>query len=143
MEFVNARNEEIMQAYHRIISSVPFIIRSDVMELIAESPASRFWVSEERAAFVVKAMLAGRPMPRMRETKKEMFDEIFRRFLIEREKRPQASVPELISIVIHQPAPKFYLTPRTIGEFIHRIKKGWYNKQHVRYRDFEVTTDEV
>ena len=134
MEFVNARNEEIMRIYHEIVSSVPFIIRSDVMELIAESPASRFWVSEERAGFVVKAMLAGRPLPRMRETKKEMFDEIFRRFLIEREKQPHASVPELISIVIHQPAPKFYLTPRTIGEFIHRIKKGWYLKQHDRYR---------
>lgn len=143
MEFVDARNEEIMQAYHRIVSSVPFIIRSDVMQLVADSPASRFWVSEERAAFVVKAMLAGRPLPRMRDTKREMFNEIFRRFLLEREKCPDASVPELISIVIHQPAPKFYLTPRTVGEFIHRIKKGWYLKQNVRYRGFQLPTDEV
>lgn len=125
MEFVEARNAELMKAYRRIVQGARVVVRTDVIRAVAESPASRFWVSEERAAFVVKAMLAGRRLPRMRTTKREMFEEIFRRFLLLRERRPGASVGTLVAEVIQQPAPRFYLTPRTVGEFIHRIKKGW------------------
>lgn len=106
----------------------------EIFELVAESPASRFWVSEERAAIVIAAMEAGKPLTRMRRNKREMFEEIFRRYLALRDLHPDKSLFELVSIVVHQPAPKFYLTPRTVGEFIYRIKNGWYDKQFDRYR---------
>jgi len=106
----------------------------EIFELVAKSPASRFWVSGERAAIVISAMAAGKPLTRMRSNKREMFEEIYRRFLIEREKDPKKSVYELVTKIVNQPAPKFYLTPRTVGEFIYRIKNGWYDKQFDRYR---------
>lgn len=106
----------------------------NIFELVADSPASRFWVSEERATIVISAMAAGKPLPRMRHNKREMFDEIYRRFLIERKANPNKSTYELVAKIVNQPAPKFYLTPRTVGEFIYRIKNGWYDKQFDRYR---------
>lgn len=134
LDFTAQRNADIMRVYRRHLKEARFVIMPDIFQLVANSPASRFWVSEERAAIVVSAMLAGRPLPRMRANKREMFEEIFRRFCIERGQNPSASVYELVAKIVNQPAPKFYLTPRTVGEFIYRIKNGWYERQFDRYR---------
>ena len=134
MDFTAKRNEDIMRVYRKHLKEARFIFMPDIFESVANSPASRFWVSAERAAIVINAMLAGRPLAPMRPNKREMFEEIFRRFCIERESNPSASVYELATKIVNQPAPKFYLTPRTVGEFIYRIKNGWYEKRYDRYR---------
>lgn len=111
-----------MRVYRRCLAEAPHIVLADVFRRVSLSPASRFWVSEERASTVVLAMLAGRILPPMRQNRREMFQEIFSRFIRLRRDRPDLSFPEAISIVVCQPAPKFYLTPRTVEEFIRRIK---------------------
>lgn len=128
LEFTHLRNRDIMRAYREQIARAAHIRLPDILRRVADSPASRFWVSEERAAVEVSRMLAGKPFSRMRPNKREMFEEIFRRFIALREQFPGKSVYELTSIVVNQPAPKFYLTPRTVGEFIYRIKNGWYDR---------------
>ena len=133
MDFTRQRNDDIMRVYRKQLALARFIIMPEIFELVAESPASRFWVSEERATIVISAILAGKPLPRMRANKREMFEEIYRRFLMERKKFPGKSVYELVSTIVIQPAPKFYLTPRTVGELIYRIKNGWYD----RYREYD------
>lgn len=134
MDFTRQRNEDLMRAFREQLALARFIVMPEIFELVAESPASRFWVSEERAAIVIAAMEAGKPLTRMRRNKREMFEEIYRRYLIERKNNPRKSVYELVTRIVNQPAPKFYLTPRTVGEFIYRIKNGWYDKQFDRYR---------
>ncbi len=141
MDFTQERNDDIMRAYRVQLAKANYIVMPEIFRLVAESPASRFWVSEERAAVEVSRMLVGKPFSRMRANKREMFEEIYRRYLLLREKHPDKSVYELVSKVVRQPAPKFYLTPRTIGEFIYRIRNGWYDKQYNRYRDIEKTID--
>ena len=132
LEFTKERNEDLKAAFLKHLD--PTKTMPQIFELVANSPASRFWVSEERAAVVIAAMYSGKRLPRMRSNKREMFEEIYRRFLIERHKSPGASIYELVSRVVIQPAPKFYLTPRTVGEFIYRINNGWYDNQYDRYR---------
>ncbi len=134
MDFTRQRNDDLMRAFREQLALARFIVMPEIFELVAESPASRFWVSEERAAIVIAAMEAGKPLTRMRRNKREMFEEIYRRYLIERKNNPRKSVYELVTRIVNQPAPKFYLTPRTVGEFIYRIKNGWYDKQFDRYR---------
>lgn len=138
MDFTQERNDDIMRAYQVQLAKANYIVMPEIFRLVAESPASRFWVSEERAAVEVSRMLVGKPFSRMRANKREMFEEIYRRFLLLREKHPDKSVYELVSKVVRQPAPKFYLTPRTVGEFIYRIRNGWYDKQYNRYRDIKL-----
>lgn len=134
MDFTRQRNQDILRAYREQLAKASYIVMPEIFQRIADSPASRFWVSEERAAVEVSRMLVGKPFSRMRANKREMFEEIFRRFLALREQFPGKSVYELTSIVVNQPAPKFYLTARTVGEFIYRIKNGWYDRQFDRYR---------
>ena len=135
LDFTRERNADLMRVYHDRLAEASIIVMPVIFQLVADSPASRFWVSEERAAIVISAMAAEKPMPRMRSNKREMFEEIYRRYLIMREDYPDKSVYELVTKIVNQPAPKFYLTPRTVGEFIYRIKNGWYDNQYDRYRD--------
>lgn len=142
LDFTKERNADLMRVYRARLAEASIIVMPVIFELVAESPASRFWVSEERAAIVISAMAAGKPMPRMRSNKREMFGEIYRRYLVMREDYPDKSVYELVTKIVNQPAPKFYLTPRTVGEFIYRIKNGWYDNQYDRYRDCQATCGE-
>ena len=125
-----------MRVYQEELSKAGYIVMPKIFEQVANSPCSRFWVSEERAAIVISTLLAGKVIPNMRKNKREMFEEIFRRFLIVREQYPEKSIYALAIMVVNQPAPKFYMTPRTVGELIYRIKNGWYDKQFNRYKDF-------
>lgn len=128
MDFTRQRNEELLRVFRMHLARARYIIMPEIFQQVAESQASRFWVSEERAAVEVSRMLIGKPFSRMRPNKREMFEEIFRRFLILREEHPEKSVFELVSVIVYQPAPRFYLTPRTVGELIYRTLNGWYGK---------------
>lgn len=136
LDFTHQRNDELLRAFREQLALADYVVMPEIFEKVANSPTRRFWVSEERAAIVISAMLSGKPLPRMLPTKREMFEEIFRRFIKCRKAHPGISLADAIAIVVHSPAPKFYLTPRTAGEIIYRIKKGWYDSiQYDRYRD--------
>ena len=134
LDFTEERNKELIRVYGEKFAEADYIVMPEIFEKVANSPCSRFWVSEERAAIVISTMLAKKPLPNMRKNKREMFEEIFRRFLILREKYPEKSIYSLSIMVVYQPAPKFYMTPRTVGELIYRIKNGWYDRQYNRYK---------
>ena len=142
LDFTQERNQELMRVYQEKLSKAGYIVMPKIFEQVANSPCSRFWVSEERAAIVISTLLAGKVVPNMRKNKREMFDEIFRRFLIVREQYPEKSIYALAIMVVNQPAPKFYMTPRTVGELIYRIKNGWYDKQFNRYKDYSLIDKE-
>ena len=142
LDFTQERNQELMRVYQDKLSKAGYIVMPEIFEQVANSSCSRFWVSEERAAIVISSLLAGKILPNMRKNKREMFDEIFRRFLIAREQYPEKSIYALAIMVVNQPAPKFYMTPRTAGELIYRIKNGWYDKQFNRYKDYSQVNKE-
>ncbi|MGM9694761.1 MAG: hypothetical protein ACI3YC_07115 [Alloprevotella sp.] len=123
LDFTEERNKEIMKVFRQKLSDVQVIVKPQIFQMVADSPASRFWVSEKRAAIVVGAMESGKGLPKMRDNKREMFEEIYRRFLLLKRKFPRKPIFELVSTIVYQPAPKFYLTARTIEEFIYRIRK--------------------
>ena len=118
LEFTNERNKDIMRVYKQKLHEADFIVMSEIFKLVAESPAKRFYVSEERATVVVAAMEAKKPLRNMRQNRREMFQEIYRRYCELRKTQPQKTIYQLVAQVVNQPAPKFYMTPRTMGELI-------------------------
>ena len=137
LDFTDERNNELLRVYREKLASADYIIMPNIFEQVANSPCKRFWVSEERAAIVISAMLSGKKLPNMRQNKKDMFDEIFRRFLQLKKEHPEKSIYELTIKVVHQPAPCFFMTPRTVGELIYRIRNGWYKRQHDKYKEMK------
>ena len=125
--FSHQRNTELLRAFRHACKTKGFINIAEVSLMTVNSPCSRFWVSEERAAVVVADLLKGRPvLDSMLPLKREMFQEIFHRVLAILDNEPHRSIPDIVFEVVNSPAPKFYIEPRSAMEYIYKIKKGHY-----------------
>jgi hypothetical protein len=129
LEFTHDRNKDLLRAFHQQLLEVRHIYMPDIFRRVVAMPSARFWVSEERATVVISAMLQGKHISGMRGSKQEMFEEIYRRVLVIRQQQPKRTLPDTVAEVIHQPAPKFYMTPGTARVVIYRIKRGFYDQQ--------------
>lgn len=129
LEYTEERITALMEEYDRYIASCPYIRMSDVFAHIVNQPCSRFWVSNIRAAVVIARMFKGRKLLGMRPSKREMFQEIFRRVSLLKELRPSESLFQLVAEVVAQPAPKFYLTPGSAKIMVYKAKKEWYARK--------------
>ena len=89
LAFTRERNAALLKAYREQIDAAIFVRLNEIGEKIVNSPSPRFWVSEERAAAVVSAIMRGKPVLKtMRPTKREMFEEIHRRVVALKEQHP-------------------------------------------------------
>lgn len=134
-EYEAERNHDLMRAYHQLISSSPYISLTRVYEEVVNMSSVRFWVSEERAAIVISNMMKGDKLSKMRPTKREMFQEIYRRAMILKKEMPNLSIYEIAFNVVRQAAPKFYITPSYAKSIIFYAKKQWYEtrKRELRH----------
>lgn len=128
LDFTKERNNDIMKVYRKKIAEAGFIFLPAIFELVANSPAERFYVSPRRATLVISTMASGKPMPRMRSNKVEMFNEIYRRYQEKKKLCPEKSIKNIVPEIVYEPAPKFYLTARTLHIIVQRINNGWYDK---------------
>ncbi len=128
-EYSDERMDALMSEYQRYIASCSHIYGPAVFEHIVNQPCRRFWVSNIRAMVVIADMLRGRDLGSMRPSKREMFREIFDRVLVMRAKHPGLSLYKLVSMVVEQPAPKFYLSPSSAKIMICKARKEWYRKR--------------
>lgn len=133
-DFTPQRNKELHQAYRRALASRSFINLREVCTIAANSPCSRFWVSEERATVVISALLKGQyALDAMSPQKREMFIEIFKRVQKQKEEDPSMSIYDAVFLAVNSPAPKFYMTTNTVVEIISRIRRGYYKKCNYRH----------
>lgn len=131
LAFTRERNDALLALYRQYIAQVSFISLQDVVRKIVDSPSPRFWVSEERAAAVISALLRGKPvLDAMRPSKREMFREIFSRVVALKNRQPHRPLNSIICEVIYSPAPKFYMEPASVRQRLFKIRNGWYNRNH-------------
>lgn len=133
-EYAEERNEDIMRAYLQEIARCDQIYLPEIFNRVVNMPSKRFWVSPKRAAIVISNMMRGDTLADMRPTKREMFQEIFRRVLKLQEKNPEMSIYEIAIEVVQEPAPKFYLTAGSARVIIYRAKKQWHKKRSQELR---------
>lgn len=137
-EFTHQRNADLMRAYRHHAALMARIDNVELGRRVVNSPSVRFWVSAERATVVVSQLLRGLPVLRsMRRHKREMFEEIYRRFLHLRRSMPAARIIDIVSVVVDSPAPRFYMTPRSAIETIYKIKNGFYERQRENLKHIE------
>ncbi|WP_311561248.1 hypothetical protein [Prevotella bivia] len=134
MEYSQERIESIMHIYDEYISSCEYIDTSYICKHIANMPAPRFWVSSIWASKMMYAMFKGSQLKNMLPSKREMFQEIFRRVKTLRKLHPNWTIKKCCEIVVEQPAPKFYLTAESIGVMICKEKKRRFEERKKRLR---------
>lgn len=132
-EYAKERDNDIMRAYLQLLRECDIIEPQNIFRKVVNMPSKRFWVSAERAAIVVSKMMKGDKLLDMRPTKREMFEEIYRRVMKLKE-FSSASIYELAIEVVQEPAPKFYLTTGSAKVIIYKAKKQWFRDQKRQMR---------
>lgn len=134
LAFTQERNDALLKAYREQVGTTRFVRLNEIGEKIVNSPSPRFWVSEERAAAVVSAIMRGKPVLKMmRPTKRAMFEEIHRRVVALKKKHPDWHLCQLIFEVVNSPAPKFYMEASSALERLFKIRNGWYDNGKGNY----------
>ena len=125
-EYRSERDSDLVDAYRRQLEQAdhPFSLL-DIMARTVNSPSKRFWVSPERTLCVISELEKGATLSNMKRNKRRMYLEIYRRVRLLRRQPKYAneSLSSLVSIVIEQPAPCFYMTPQSAIVIMHQIRK--------------------
>lgn len=108
--YAEQRKRELLRAFRIALESSKRVVMDDIFKMVVAYPCTRFWVTEERAFNVVKAMMKGL-MPCPKGEKREMYEEIFSRVKLLKETHPEVSVYLLTQLAVNSPAPRFYLSP--------------------------------
>lgn len=133
-EYTDQRDKELIKTYRNQLENCDKIHLPDILAKTVNSPSSRFWVSESRAAIIIGKMFRGESIQGMKPMKIEMFTEIFNRAKRLRALEPKRSLNDLVCEIVNTPAPKFYLTPESAKIIICRIKKKWLEEKRKKLR---------
>lgn len=131
-EYESQRNHELRKAYKRALVTSADSRSTECLKIAVNSPCSRFWVSEERAAVVVASLMRGEnPLDSMGPNKRGMYEEIYNRFISALNENPETPIRDLVHDIVMQPAPRFYLTPTSAGVILSKMreKKLWTKKK--------------
>lgn len=128
LDFCLQRRKALMEAYHEEMSKKEITSSEEAIQKVVLHPCPRFWVSEYRARNVISRMTKGDRLENMKPFKREMFEEIYKRFL-EYPKTDEESLLDTMFEIVNSPAPKFYMSPVTATIYICKIKKSWYKSR--------------
>jgi len=124
-EFKRERNTEIMRHYRAYVRRVRRIDLTEISEELSRMPASRFWISEERALIIVSQMRRGIALsPSTRPMKRRLYYDLYARALQVLRGAPGITLTEAVRRAVYSPAPSFYLTARSVLDIIHACKSG-------------------
>lgn len=124
-DFAEERIKDLMRGFEMLVRERRHVKMGTLCKKLVKMPASRFWVSEDRARDVVGAMLRGQQVLNgMRESKRRMFVEIFERVQALLQREPKRSLTDCIVDVIYSPAPEYYMEPGNASYLIYQSLKG-------------------
>lgn len=133
-EFKEQRSRLLLENFRESIRRQSQISAQRAFREAIDTPAPRFWVSEARAAAVVKMMMRGEdPTENMLPEKRKMFLEIFQRVSDLLEKEPDTPVGDAVFRVVNGDAPNYYMSikhaQRLIRDYRNELKsrKGGAN----------------
>ncbi|MCD8266130.1 MAG: hypothetical protein LUC33_03140 [Prevotellaceae bacterium] len=113
------RDRELVRIYHRLLRENPAAGAGELMRELALAPSPRFWITEERAADVMRQMRRGRWESSVHVCqRRRMFEEIKRR--CERMMAAGDDLRTAVRRVVNSPAPEFYLTEGSVRTILYR-----------------------
>ena len=123
-DYIEQRNKELYRTYHEAIASAQTIHLDELLLKVINSPTSRLWLSEYRAAEVVKEFLRNGGKCKQHQKRNEMYNEVWRRYQKLVKERPNDSFANIIFDVVNSPADSFYLTIGSAKVIICKIRCG-------------------
>ena len=103
--------------------------KQNIYDIIARSKSKRYWVSEERAKYVISRIEKGDTLDSYRSTKRRMYFDIYVQYIESKLANPQLSNEEHIYRVIHSQANQFYLEPSAIKAYHYKYLRHERDKK--------------
>lgn len=122
-EYRDDRSRNLLEVFNHLFNTTVNAQVEEVLRRAVDHPSRRFWVSEERALRVVRAMERDALPPRCNTLKREMYEEIYRRVSHLSAIHPDWPLRRLVWVVLHQEAPKFYLSVSSAHAIVVEEKK--------------------
>lgn len=119
--YEDKRNSELINAFRKEMASCSRIVMGDIFKNVVRYPCSRFWVSEERAAIVISAMLNGSGGC-VGKCKMAMYSELLARVKRIIKENPHLPLSKAVFFAVNSPAPMFYLSPGQAKSIINSIR---------------------
>lgn len=119
-DFTSQRDAELCLAFRRLIHEASFINLPTIFRKVAESPASRFFVSEQRAYLVISQWRRTGHLPVSTPLRRRMFALISERVDEILGRNPDYSLQDAVFDAVNSPAPSFFLTPGSARTLIYK-----------------------
>lgn len=123
-DFTAQRNRELLQTFHRLLRDSRGVALGELFGMTARSPASRFWVSELRAAEVISAMMRGEQFDNQVPQKRRMYEELYRRVKSYMGAHAGCRLSDAVFAAVNSPAPEFYLTDKSAKVIIYELRRN-------------------
>ena len=121
------RNEDILRIYRELtkreLNLYGRICHAKLLERVANSQASRYWVSPERASSIIYKMKKGMSFNGMKKNTIRFYKALYSDYELYKSFHPKMSDRAIVEEVLMQPAPCFLITPRVVGIVIFKMKK--------------------
>lgn len=126
LEFKDERDTDFMETYHSVIKrhakKAVFMKRDSLLQETIDSPAKRFYVSEEQAVRTISRMLRGETPGCKSPLKKKMYKEIFKR-VVACAMECDDTLTDIIYKVVNSEAPCFYIGLKTARILYYKLMR--------------------
>lgn len=125
-DFTPQRDSELYSRFKELLAASGSAPLRQLFGQAAAMPASRFWVSAERAAIVISDLRNGRNIEvteKMTPMRQRMYAELRRRVDVILRDSPQICLAHAVEEAVQQPAPEFYLTDESARLIIYRHRR--------------------
>ena len=121
-DHINDRDKELYHRYREALATAQTIKLDDILLSVIHSRTSRLWLSENRAAEIIKSFIRADGKFKPNPKRAEIYNEVWRRYRRLRSKRPNDAFSDIVFDVVNSPADSFYLTIGSAKVIICKIR---------------------
>ena len=121
-DYINDRDKELYHRYREALATAQTIKLDDILLSVIHSRTSRLWLSENRAAEIIKSFIRADGKFTPNPKRAEIYNEVWRRYRRLRSKRPNDAFSDIVFDVVNSPADSFYLTIGSAKVIICKIR---------------------
>lgn len=124
----DSRDRDLLRAYNELVKKqlrlYGRICKTGLMEQVVDSPASRYWVSSDRACAIIYRLEKGERIDYMKRNRVKFYISLYEDFRRYKKLHPEVQATKhIVEIVVMQPAPCFPVTPRVAGNIVERMRR--------------------
>lgn len=121
-DYIKDRDKELYHRYREALATAQTIKLDDILLSVINSRTSRLWLSENRAAEIIKSFIRADGKFKPNPKRAEIYSEVWRRYRRLRSKRPNDAFSDIVFDVVNSPADSFYLTIGSAKVIICKIR---------------------